>query len=146
MPIGRIRHEAPRAERVEEASLETLQACDVVDGDRSALRDIVPADDHLAARCEALVALRKGQLALRLGVESPADDAVAQDEIEVGAREMIAELLERRDHMMAGTEPGEFRIGLESPVIQMREIGGIVGGIGVYSHEQDASDRRIVQE
>src|SRR5207237_5340920 len=104
VPVARIGQVAARAEHGKGVPAKLAQAADLLPRHRPAARDVIPAENEVAVRPEPRMTLLEAALALLTRVQPVAVDAVAEDHIEIALREVLAELLHGRHHVLAGAE------------------------------------------
>src|SRR5882757_1440151 len=102
MAIHGVGHVSPGAEWRKVEFFETRQAVDLFQRERRPPRNIIPAEQQLAARAQTLVTFLKRGLAVFVLVEAPTKHAVADDEVEGLPSEVFAQVLERRRNVMSG--------------------------------------------
>jgi hypothetical protein len=97
--IGRIGHVFRRAERRKDKRLESVQALAFLKKEGTPFLDIIPPNDEYPALAEAVTTGSEGLLNVNFCVQAPAEDAVAQDQIERAGPEVFAEVLQSIDNV-----------------------------------------------
>src|SRR5213079_3038774 len=103
-------------------------------------QNVVPADDKFARRAQRLEAGVEGALAVDAVVESPAEHAVADDQVEAARRDVDGEVFKPGDDVPACTEALLPRVGVYRLVDAVGERLLVVPGVPGAADEEHALD------
>src|SRR5258708_5469817 len=104
----------------EKVGLEAGEARRRLQRERPPAGDVVPAEHKPPPLAQGLVAGREGGLRVVLGIQTPAEHAVAEDEVEIAGREMSLEVLDHVGDVAGGTVPRSAPGLVDRPVLPVR--------------------------
>jgi len=144
MTVRRVRPIPPCTELRHDEAREARDAGDGVQIKGRASRNVIPAEHQVTVIAQAVVTLGEGAFALGCAVETPTQNAIADDEVEKIGRKVSRDFLERGNHMLIGAEPAKVWIGFDGPVVAAgEEFAFVVGGVGVAADEQDGLEPTV---
>src|SRR5882757_35757 len=144
VPVQRVGQMPRRTESGKRVLGKTGKTADLLQRRRIPSRHVVPSEQHVSALRQARMALRHRGIEILGGVEYPAVDPVANDQVEEFAWEMPAKLLQRSNDVLRCSKPAEGCVGIDGPIVVSCIVSAlIVGSIGVAPDKQDGPDAGI---
>jgi hypothetical protein len=122
-----------------------ISTLNLVQAERRALWDVIPAEDQVSTVAQTCVALPERGLALRQGIQAPTIYAIAENYVEIARLEMFRRIFKGSDDVVGRSKFRLIGTGLDCPEFLVgEEFSLIVRCKGGASDEQDFLEPWIV--